>query len=399
MTVNVLPSKANGKIFAPASKSVSHRALICAALSEESIVHGLAFSDDVIATINCIKALGAKIEKISEDTIKVKGINPNYALSNANLFCNESGSTLRFFIPICLLFGQKIKLCGSERLFERPLEVYEEICSKQDIYFEKKKTEIILNGKLLPGEFSIKADISSQFISGLLFALPLLKGDSVINLIGETQSLPYIYITLNVLKEFGIKVDFLGNKIFIKGNQKYKNCNYTIEGDYSNAAFLDAFNLFGGSVTVDGLKENSLQGDKFYKEYFELLKNGTLEISLKDCPDLGPILFTAAAYLNGAEFVDTARLRIKESDRVFAMKEELNKFGAELICKENSVTVLKRELHKPEQILCSHNDHRIAMSLCVLLSVFGGEIDGAEAVNKSYPEFYNDIKKLGIEVV
>lgn len=399
MTVKILPSKANGKILAPASKSVSHRALICAALSKESTVRGLAYSNDIVATLNCIKGLGAKIEEINEDTIKIKGVNFNQILNCAQLFCNESGSTLRFFIPICLLFGQKISLSGSERLFERPLDVYENICNNQGIFFEKEKNELILNGKLLPGEFNVKSDISSQFISGLLFALPLLSGDSVINLVGETQSLPYIYITLNVLKDFGIDIEFSNNKIYIKGNQHYKNCDYTVEGDYSNAAFLDAFNLVGSAVSVNGLKDDSLQGDKVYKEYFELLNNGTPTISLKDCPDLGPILFTAAAYLNGAEFTDTARLRIKESDRVFAMQEELNKFGAELICKENSVTVLKSKLQKPNIALNSHNDHRIAMSLSVLLSVFGGEINGAEAVNKSYPEFYNDIKKLGIEVV
>ncbi len=398
MTVKILPSKANGKILAPASKSVSHRALICAALSEESIVCGLAFSNDILATIECIKCLGAQIEQINEDTIKVKGIDFN-KVTGSKLFCNESGSTLRFFVPISLLFGQEIKLSGSDRLFERPLDVYENICKEQKIFFEKTNNEVTVNGKLSPGEFKIKSDISSQFISGLLFALPLLNGDSVINLIGETQSLPYIYITINVLKDFGIDIVFENNKIFVKGNQKYKNCKYTVEGDYSNAAFLDAFNLFGDTVTVDGLKKNSLQGDKVYKEYFKQLKSGFTTISLKDCPDLGPILFTAAAYLNGAEFTDTARLRIKESDRVFAMKEELQKFGAELICKENSVTVVKRELHKPNLVLNSHNDHRIAMSLSVLLSVFGGVINGAEAVNKSYPEFFNDIKKLGIEVV
>ncbi len=399
MTVTISPSRANGNIIAPASKSVSHRAIICAALSEESVVSGLAFSEDITATINCIKSLGATVDFIDDNTVKIKGINTKNKLENCNLDCNESGSTLRFFVPICLLFGQKITLSGSKRLFERPLNVYEEICEKQNIFFEKGKNEILLNGKLLPGEFNIKADISSQFISGLLFALPLLNGDSVINLIGDTQSLPYIYITLDVLKAFGINIDFNENKIFIKGNQQYKNCSFTVESDYSNAAFLDAFNLFGSSVAVDGLKEDSLQGDKVYKEYFKLLQNGCPKISLKDCPDLGPILFTAAAYLNGAEFTDTARLRIKESDRVFAMKEELEKFGAKLICYDNSVTVLKCELHKPNEILNSHNDHRIAMSLSVLLSVFGGEISGAEAVNKSYPNFYNDIKKLGIEVV
>lgn len=399
MVIKVLPSKAKGEIVAPASKSVSHRALICAALSQESIVSGLAYSNDVIATINCIKVLGAEIEKINDNTLKIKGINFNKNIKNSVLSCGESGSTLRFFIPITLLFGANVTLNGTERLFERPLDVYEEIFKKQNIFYNKTKNDITLNGKLLPGEFNIKANISSQFISGLLFALPLLSGDSVINLIGDTQSLSYIHITLKVLEDFGIKIDFSGNKIFIKGNQKYQNSSYCIEGDYSNAAFLDAFNLLNGKVDVLGLKENSLQGDKVYKEIFLKLKQGFATVSLKDCPDLGPIFFTLAAYLNGAEFTDTARLRIKESDRVYAVKEELEKFGAQLICKENSVTVLKTELHKPTKILNSHNDHRIAMSLSVLLSVFGGEIDGAEAVKKSYPEFYNDIKKIGIEVV
>ena len=169
-----------------------------------------------------------------------------------------------------------------------------------------------------------------------------------------------------------------------------------MEGDWSGAAFLEAFNHIGGKVKINGLNEESRQGDRVCKDLFDRLDKGFAEINIEDCPDLAPILFTVAAVKNGGRFVGTKRLKIKESDRAEVMKEELSKFGAELIIEENSVTVYKRELHRPDERLYGHNDHRIVMSLAILCTLYGGEIDGCEAVNKSYPDFFRDIKILGI---
>ena len=193
----------------------------------------------------------------------------------------------------------------------------------------------------------------------------------------------------------------MGNEstLYIKGGQKYISKNISVEGDYSGSAFLEAFNLFGGDVKVEGLSERSLQGDRVYRELYPKLLAGSPGINIEDCPDLGPILFAVSAGLFGGEFVGTKRLKIKESDRAEAMAEELRKFGCNVTVLENSVKIKKSELHAPKEILSGHNDHRIVMSLAVLASIYGGEIDGSEAVKKSYPDFFRDIEQLGIKFI
>ncbi len=386
----------SGKVKAPPSKSMAHRLIISAALSGgESRISNVALSEDIKATIGCMEVLGKKViyddgVLIVKDAPAIKG--------EKKLFVNESGSTLRFFIPLCLT-GDEVTLYGSERLFERPLAVYEEIFEHQGIFFEKGKNYLKLKGKLESGSYEIRGDISSQFITGLLFALPTLTGDSEIKITGKFESKSYILMTLSALKAFGIDIYFDGDRVFkIKGGQSYKSCDAEVEGDWSNAAFFEALNYLESDVIVTGVDENSLQGDKICKKYFEDIKNGKKELSLADCPDLAPILFTVAAYLGGAEFTDTARLKIKESDRAEVMKEELSKFGAEILVYENSVTVKKSDLHSPSVPLSSHNDHRIAMSLAVLSTVYGGIIEDAGAVKKSMPDFYEKLAALGAKV-
>ena len=189
------------------------------------------------------------------------------------------------------------------------------------------------------------------------------------------------------------------NIIYIKGNQKYIGSKYIVEGDYSNAAFLDVYNYIGGNVKVLGLNEDSLQGDKVYKKYFEILNNGNFPtIDIKDSIDLGPILFTFAAIKNGATITGIKRLAIKESNRIVDVLSELEKFGVTFEVEEDKVKINKCKLHKPTKTLNSHNDHRITMSLVTLLSLFGGDIEGTNSVNKSYPTYFNTIKDLGIEV-
>lgn len=396
MTVSINPSRAEGQICAPPSKSAAHRALICAALSDGAEVKNIEYSEDISATLDCLEALGATVQR-HEGSAFVGGLLPQNA-GECTLNCRESGSTLRFLIPLCMLAGKKISLTGAPRLFERNLKIYEDLALRNNILFEKKPDGITLCGTLQSGEYDIAGNISSQFITGLLLALPLLSGDSIINITGPFESAPYVAMTVDTLKYFGISAERNGNSYKIKGGQDYIARDITVEGDYSNAAFLEGFNLLGGNVLVEGLLENSLQGDKVYRRMYQELKSGNCEFCLSDCPDLAPVMFALAGALGGAHFTGTRRLKIKESDRAEAMRQELSKFGINVIVGENEVTVESGTLKAPEDILCGHNDHRIVMALSLLCSRVGGKIEGAEAVAKSYPKFFHSIKSLGIEV-
>ncbi len=392
MKVEIEKGRASGKIKAPPSKSYAHRLLICGALAEgNSQIDGVSESVDMKATLECIKALGADFTK-NGDTVSING---GIKEENRQFHCYESGSTLRFFIPIALLTGDVCTFTGTERLMSRGISVYEEIFKSQGILCAKENDKIVLKGKLHPDVFSLRGDVSSQFISGLLFALPLLNGDSIINITTELESAAYVDITIECLKSFGIEIVRGQNTLYIRGNQKYKACHQVVEGDYSNSAFLDALNLLGGDVSVLGLNEFSFQGDRVYREYFKSLENDTPTLDVSACPDLAPVLFALASVKNGATFVGTRRLKIKESDRAAAMKAELEKLGVEVKVFENSVTV-SGGATVPSAELCGHNDHRIVMALSVLLTHFGGVINGCEAVSKSYPGFFEDIAKLGI---
>lgn len=397
MTVKIMKCRPVGKVTAPPSKSLAHRALICGALSGGSTIMNLAWSKDIEATLDCLESLGAKVEK-SGDSVKIGMFNPFQAPKSNVVFCNESGSTLRFLIPICLLSGECVTLSGSERLFERPLSVYEDICREQGILFKRTKKHITICGKLRSGVYKIPGNISSQFISGLLFALPLVEGDSKIEVVGKFESSSYVDLTVSALSSFGIKIEREGNCFNIKGSQKYNGTSYTVEGDCSNAAFLEAFNLLGGEVKVEGINENTLQGDRVYKSYFEALEQGVKTFDLSDCPDLAPIMFALAAAKDGASFTGTARLKIKESDRASAMATELSKFGIEVCVGENECVIKPGELRTPTETLSGHNDHRIVMALSVLCTVVGGYIDGAEAVSKSFPDFFEIISTLNVGV-
>ncbi len=399
MKVTINPSKATGHITAPPSKSMAHRYLICAALSGGHCkISNIEFSQDILATIDCINALGGKCTK-GENFVEVEGITSDIMLTNAVLPCRESGSTLRFFIPISLLSEGVKEFHGSETLIGRPQSVYEKICDIQGIEFVRSTSSITVNGLIKPGTFDIEGNISSQFISGLLFTLPLLEGDSRINLIPPVESTSYIDMTLEALEEFGVCVTKEGDYSYIiKGSQHYVPHDYAVEGDYSNAAFLDAFNFIDGNVTVEGLREKSLQGDSVYGEYFEKIKAGDAVLDITNCPDLGPILMAMAAALGGATLTGTRRLKYKESNRGEVMCEELAKFGVTTSMTDDTITVDRCELKAPDEILSGHNDHRIVMSMSTLLSITGGTVDEAQAVNKSYPGYFDAIRSLGIEV-
>ena len=397
MKVTVGKGIAAGSVKAPPSKSMAHRLLIAAAFADGTgTVRGISPCQDVSATLDCLAALGVDYRG-EGDSVTLSGISPCNAAPKASLACRESGSTLRFLIPIALLSGNETLLCGAPSLLARPMGVYATLCREKGLLFEQTAEGIRVKGPLTAGEYLLPGDVSSQFITGLLFALPFVDGDSILRVTPPFESRSYVDLTLSALSRFGVTVEPIDGCTFrIPGNQRPHACDVTVEGDYSNAAFLEAFNLLGGSVEITGLSDTSLQGDRVYRTLFAQLKEGTPTLSLADCPDLGPILFSMAAALNGATFTDAGRLRIKESDRVECMRAELEKFGARLRVDGDRVTVEKATLHAPTEPLCSHNDHRIAMSMAVLATRYTGEILGAEAVAKSFPDFFAYLDALGV---
>ena len=399
MIAVIQPGNARGTVSAPPSKSMAHRLLICAALTEgESLVRGVDPSEDILATSDCLTALGASLVP-KENAVRIRGCDPRKAVP-AVLRCRESGSTLRFMIPLCLLSGSPMRLEGSETLLSRPLSVYEELCRAQGLTLTRQGGSLFVQGRIRPGEYSVPGDISSQFISGLLFALPLLAESSIIRLIPPVESRSYLDLTLQALNDAGIPVSWTDERtLAVPGNAVYQLRDAAVEGDCSNAAFFEALNCAGGSVSVTGLRPDSLQGDRVYREYLDSLKAGHAELDLSDCPDLGPVLFAAAALCSGAVFTGTRRLRFKESDRGTAMAREMEKFGIRLQLEDNRITVPAGPLRAPVEPLDSHNDHRIAMALSLLCTRTGGEIRGAEAVRKSFPDYWERLSSLGITIV
>lgn len=400
MNVTINKSRATGVMKAPPSKSMAHRYLICAALADgTSVIDNIELSEDIKATLDCIQGMGAKAT-VDNDKVTVEGIKNIKDMPSTDFMCRESGSTLRFFIPISMLSDNEMHFYGSKTLLTRPLSLYEDICKNKDLLFEKTEDYVRVKGRLTHDNYKLKGNISSQFITGLLFTLPLLEDDSVIELIPPVDSRSYINLTIQALNKFGVKVTWQNeNTLYIKGNQRYTAVDVETEGDYSNAAFLEAFNYFGGEVTVTGLDSESLQGDKVYLDHFKELKAKTPVIDISDCPDLGPVLFTVAAVHNGGVFTGTRRLKIKESDRGTVMCAELAKFGVESKQEEDTITICKGNISAPKETVCGHNDHRIVMSMSLLLSLTGGTLTEAEAVRKSFPTFFECIKKLGIDVI
>ncbi len=391
MTVTIRPSTPVGNVAAPPSKSMAHRLLLCAGLSRgKSIVHGVAPSEDVLATMDCLRALGAECS-LDGETASVDGA--GLLSRTETLRCRESGSTLRFFAPLCLLDGKERVLTGSERLFERPLGVYEDICRERGLLFEKGAGALRLCGRLTTGRYELPGDVSSQFVSGLLFALTRPDGESVIHLRPPVESRAYIDMTMDALRAFGVQTGWRDETtIAVPGGQTFSPRELTVEGDWSNAAFF-----FALGAEVSGLRADSLQGDRVCAEHFSALRGGAAEIDLSGCPDLGPVLFAYAAAHCGGTFTGTRRLRIKESDRVETMRAELAKFGVSVTAEDDRVTV-GCGLKTPRETLGGHNDHRVVMALSVLCTRTGGTIEGAEAVRKSFPDFFEKLKQLHIEV-
>ena len=399
MNVRITPSLLHGTVQAPPSKSMAHRHLICAALADGiSVVGGVDYSEDILATMDCMTAFGAKFTT-DGSTVTVDG-RGMFRGDGAILNCRESGSTLRFLLPMALCCGRPMTFRGKGRLMERPMDIYEDLCREKGFSFTRAPGEITVCGNLTHGEYRIRGDISSQFISGMILALATRSGDSHIGILPPFESRSYVLLTISALEKAGIPVRFTDEyHIYIPGGLQFAPFSGDVEGDFSNAAFLDAFNCIGGDVRVGGLAADSLQGDRVYKEHYPALCAGAPVIDISDCPDLGPVLLAVAALKNGGVFTGTARLAVKESDRGAAMAEELAKVGITLVCEENRITVPGGQvLHAPETIIDGHNDHRIVMAMAVVLSAVGGEIAGAEAVRKSYPGFFEDMECLSGKV-
>lgn len=403
-SIKIKPSKLNGRLLVPPSKSLSHRAIICASLSKgegESIINNIAFSEDINATISGMKKLGAEIY-FSGNTAYIKR---NKIIEHLPLIdCKESGSTLRFLIPISIILTDSCNFTGSNKLFQRPLDIYYDIFDNQHIRYEIKGSNTIeINGKLSSGLFEIPGNISSQFITGLLLALPLLEGNSKIIITGSFESKDYVDMTIDVMKKFGVNINRDNNSFNIKGKQKYINTTYNVEGDYSQAAFFLVANELGNKIECVGLNHDSLQGDKEILNIIEKFKNNNEEIEINidasQIPDLVPIITVLAALKDNSATVITnaERLRIKESDRLKAISNELNKLGANVIETKDGLIIKGKKNLRGSATVNSWNDHRIAMSLAVAATKCEHEIilENHRAVNKSYPQFWKDYESLG----
>ncbi|WP_079428090.1 3-phosphoshikimate 1-carboxyvinyltransferase [Clostridium oryzae] len=407
--------KLSGTVAIPSSKSLSHRSIICAALADgESTISNLSFSKDIDATISILKNLGAQFKK-SASALVVSGTGKLKLISN-RLFCEESGSTLRFLIPVALLQNEPVEFDGKGKLGERPLDPYFRIFDRQQIKYSHTDNylPLYIEGTLKPDVFEIPGNVSSQFISGLLFALPLLDSDSEILIQGILESKPYIDLTLDSLKNFGIKIDNLNYERFkISGNQHYIPKDITVEGDFSQAAFFLAAGVINGDIYCDNLSSDSLQGDKAIVDLLITMggnitkENNMLhaqtsflngiEIDASQIPDIVPILAVCAAVSQGTTTIyNASRLRIKECDRLKAISSELNKIGADVEEKEDSLIIHGKET-LDGGLVDSWNDHRIAMSMAIASLKCKNKltITNCEAINKSYPDFYKDIKNLG----
>lgn len=414
MRARILKSKLEGSIKIPPSKSMSHRAIILGSLSKgRSIITNVLFSDDIIATTEAMISLGAKIEA-GEDSLIIDGIENFQLTDELEIDCNESGSTLRFLIPIVSLFNTDVKLLGRGRLLKRPQSVYQTIFDEQNLEFIHTDDFIKLSKSLKPGVYEVAGDVSSQFITGLLFTLPFLNGDSVIKIRPPFESASYVKLTLELMEKFGAEIIQVDDLTFeIKGNQNLKSYDYQIEGDYSQIAFFAVAGAINNDLDCIGVSHDSSQGDS---QIVDILKNAGCNvemidngyrfkksnlvgstIDLADCPDLGPILTVMAACAKGTTtFINAERLRIKESDRIEAMEENLRKLGVDITSTDNTMTVVGGISETSDTILSSFKDHRIAMSLAIIGSTLENPIiiNDAEVVSKSYPNFYEDYEKI-----
>ena len=384
MTVTITPTKLRGPVTPPPSKSQAHRVLIAAALAGPgSQIDNLADSQDMQATTRCMAALMTPGDILPE------------------LDCGESGSTLRFLIPVALALRGGGRFTGRGRLMERPQEPYFEIFREKGIFYEQRDGVLTVRGALTPGTYTLPGDVSSQFVTGLLYALPLLDGDSAIELTTDLESRGYVSMTQDAMGKFGVRSKWDGKRTFtVPGGQRYTPAKTAVEADWSQAGFWYAAEGLGNDVELGGMNALSAQGDRRIVPYCaKLCGGGELDLDVSQCPDLVPPLAALAALRRDGgvtHIVNAARLRLKECDRLSAVREELDKLGARVEEGEDCLTLTGVDALTGGTV-DSHNDHRIAMMLAIAATRATGPvtITGAESVNKSYPTFWDEYKRLG----
>ncbi len=381
--VKIIPTKLKGVVQVPPSKSLAHRAIICASLAKGvSRIDNIEYSKDIQATIKAMKSLGTIIEEF-ENYLIIDGTT-TFTKQNSEIDCEESGSTLRFMVPISIVEGNKVHFVGRGNLGKRPLDTFYEIFERQNIGYMYKKDvlDLYVIGKLKPDHYIIPGNISSQFITGLLFALPLLKGDSIIEITSTLESKGYIDLTLQMLSQYGIKIINNDYKSFVvMGNQEYQAHDYRVEADFSQAAFYLVAGAIGNDVVLTDLNLNSLQGDKATLSILEamgakinVVSDGikvtgenlsATQVDASQCPDVIPVVSVALALAQGkSEVINAKRLRIKECDRIIATSSQLNELGGSVVELSDSMTI--RGVSEFVGGNCSSfADHRIAMMLAI----------------------------------
>lgn len=391
--VNIEKSFLSGEVNIPPSKSVAHRAILCSFLAGGGKVSPIIDSNDM-------KAMNQVI----------------YAIKNGKdvLDCIESGNTSKFIIPVAAALGKNVTITGSGRLPERPIDEYLRILPKHGVKCTSQGgLPLTIEGKLEPGKYEVAGNISSQYITGLLLALPILNGDSEIILTTELQSKPYVDMTIKVMSDFGVEVKETEKGYFVKGNQVYQKRDYVVEGDWSQAAFFLVAGAINGDITLKGLKMDSTQGDKeivnILKQFgadIEINEKGIrvkksnlkgININASNIPDTVPSLAVAASFAEGTTTISGAeRLRYKESDRIESVVSNLKRFGVDVTEKQDGMIINGNKNIKGAN-LEGYNDHRILMSFSVMASGVEGTttITDAESINKTYPNFYEDYNLLG----
>lgn len=405
--LTLTPTTLNGTVIVPPSKSMAHRAVICASLAAgRSTIKNIQLSDDILATIEGMRSFGAIIS-YDDQTLTIDGIRNGAAQESRTINCNESGSTLRFLIPLATLFTGETHFIGQGHLGKRPLEPYQELFNAQSLHYNQATTEnlqLSVAGPLTPGIYEMRGDISSQFITGMLLTLPLLAGDSVLKITTHLESKGYIDLTLSVLQSFGIVIeqDETGQEYRIKGQQAYIARDYTVEGDYSQAAFWLSANALGNELLVNGLDSDSLQGDQAIVSILETVNGGSNDseriIDGAQVPDIIPVVALVAALSKGkTKIINLERLRIKESDRLVATQKELTALGAQIEIVGDSLLIEGVSELSGGQEVWSHKDHRMAMMLAIASTVCQEpiHIKDTDCVKKSYPNFWETFQQLG----
>jgi 3-phosphoshikimate 1-carboxyvinyltransferase len=415
-SLRVMPGRLAGTVEAPPSKSLAHRALFCAWLAGDvGLVKNVdaSSSRDVAATIDCLASLGRfRAGSLRERRFLVGVPEPTV------LDCGESGSTLRFLVPLVGALGRSAVFVGQGRLPERPIGEYLSILAGRGVMLSpppKGGLPLGICGRLLPGDFRIPGGVSSQYVTGMLLTLPLLPGDSTVRIDGALESAPYVELTIQVLEAFGVRIerDASGLEFRIPGNQRYKPVDYLVEGDYSQAAFWLTANALGSDLAVTGLSPDSAQGDREIRPLLARLaaagerpEGEEVVLDAAQNPDLVPILAVAAtACARNVRIVNASRLRLKESDRLASTADALSRIGSEVVATEDGLWVRGLGARPGEPLFeggeaDAWNDHRIAMALAVaaLRSRTGVSIKGWNSVEKSYPTFFREMQRLGGDI-